>query len=185
MASDECFRRRSLSPFGRSVLIVLGVASLVAMAPRVYAARTPPASSRTTAAAPASSKTPPRAAPAKSTALPVTTPASAAAATPSVICFQHSVRCFTLLRAPGTPATTAPMDLHAPDVRKVFPIGELQKRLPEPEDERVAQEDTTVQVSSNRDLPPPTAPVGILAPFWALRHPTQAWRIFMPVPDAK
>ena len=23
---------------------------------------------------------------------------------------------------------------------------------------------------------------GILAPFWALRHPTQAWRIFLPIP---
>jgi hypothetical protein len=77
------------------------------------------------------------------------------------------------------------MDLHAPDVRKVFPIGELQKRLPDPEDQLIAQESATVEVSTDREVPPPTAPVGILAPFWAIRHPTQAWRIFMPVPEAK
>ena len=77
------------------------------------------------------------------------------------------------------------MDLHAPDVRKVFPIAELQKRLPDAEEQQVAQEDTTVQVSTDREVPPPTAPVGIFAPFWAIRHPTQAWRIFLPVPEAK
>ena len=77
------------------------------------------------------------------------------------------------------------MDLRAPDVRKVFPIGELQKRLPEPEEQQEVQEATTVQVSTDRELPPPTAPVGLLAPFWAIRHPTQAWRIFLPIPDAK
>lgn len=77
------------------------------------------------------------------------------------------------------------MDLHPPDVRKVFPLAELQKRLPDADDERVAQEDATVQVSTERVGPPPSVPIGILAPFWAIRHPTQAWRIFMPVPEAK
>ena len=77
------------------------------------------------------------------------------------------------------------MDLHAPDVRKVFPIGELQRRLPEPEEERRALEDTTVEVSTDRMLPPPTAPLGLFALPWAVMHPTQAWRIFAPVPDAK
>ena len=88
-------------------------------------------------------------------------------------------------RSASAVANAAPMDLHAPDVRKVFPIGELQKRLPEPEEQQEVQEAATVQVSTDRDLPPPAVPIGILAPFWAIRHPTQAWRIFLPVPEAK
>jgi hypothetical protein len=77
------------------------------------------------------------------------------------------------------------MDLHAPDIHKVFPIGELQKPLPGPEEMRAAQEERTVEVSTDRELPPPTAPAGILALPWAILHPTQAWRIFAPVPEAK
>lgn len=122
--------------------------------------------------------------PAPAPAATPTTSTTPTSSTPSVICFQSTVRCFAAVRAPGS-TNTAAMDLHAPDVRKVFPIGELQKRLPDEEEQRDAQENTTVQVSTERELPPPTAPVGILAPFWALRHPTQAWRIFMPLPEAK
>ncbi len=90
------------------------------------------------------------------------------------------------MKRPASAVTTAaPMDLHAPDARKVFPLSELQKRLPEPAEQQEVQEAATVQVSTDRDVPPPSVPIGILAPFWAIRHPTQAWRIFLPVPEAK
>jgi hypothetical protein len=41
-----------------------------------------------------------------------------------------------------------------------------------------------VQVERRSGLPPDRPPVwpGLLAPFWALTHPTQAWRIFAPLP---
>jgi hypothetical protein len=66
----------------------------------------------------------------------------------------------------------ATTDLRAPDVRRV---------LPAPDD--------TVVVESRRKAPPPDpekkpVPVAIAAPFWALRHPTKAWRIFVPDPNA-
>jgi hypothetical protein len=73
----------------------------------------------------------------------------------------------------------APLDLHAPDIRRVFSQAELQRRLPEPGEEQ--QE--TVQVQGEREMAPIS--VGIMALPWAIRHPTQAWRIFMPMPASQ
>lgn len=41
-------------------------------------------------------------------------------------------------------------------------------------------EEAPVEVKE-RPIDTVRVPAGILAPFWALRHPTQAWRIFLPV----
>ncbi|HEV7717086.1 MAG TPA: hypothetical protein VGO53_15925 [Steroidobacteraceae bacterium] len=71
------------------------------------------------------------------------------------------------------------MDLGAPDVARIFPTTELQEKLPEPGEEEIAVVDNTVQVSGKRQLTPVS--VGIMAIPWALRHPTQAWRIFVPM----
>ena len=97
--------------------------------------------------------------------------------------------CFALsglLLAPAAFAQSAgpprkPLDLRAPDVRRVLPAEQWRYPLPAPED--------TVIVESRRKAPPPDAekapvPGGIAAPFWALRHPTKAWRIFVPDPNA-
>jgi hypothetical protein len=72
-------------------------------------------------------------------------------------------------------------DLRAPDVRRVLPAEQWRYPLPAPDD--------TVVVESRRKAPPPDpekkpVPVAIAAPFWALRHPTKAWRIFVPDPNA-
>ncbi len=50
-------------------------------------------------------------------------------------------------------------------------------------------EEDTVLVEGAREPPPPNPekrpiPVGIAAPFWALRHPTKAWRLLVPDPNA-
>jgi hypothetical protein len=171
-----------------SALVALATAALFAAAIPAHAANPTRVAAKAGAQAKHSTR-PATRSDSKKSAKPVAaaavTTTSDAPTTPSssVICFQNSVRCFAAVRPPGI--KVAALDLRAPDVRKVFPIGELQKRLPDADDQLMAQEDTTVQVSTDRELPPPTAPVGILAPFWAIRHPTQAWRIFMPVPEAK
>jgi len=173
-----------------SALVALATAALMATAIPAHAANPPRVAAKAAAAAKHSARTTTGSAtkkpakPAPASAVPTASTNGATSTAPSVICFQSSVRCFASVRAPGA-APSAAMDLHPPDVRKVFPLAELQKRLPDADDERVAQEDATVQVSTERVGPPPSVPIGILAPFWAIRHPTQAWRIFMPVPEAK
>jgi hypothetical protein len=73
------------------------------------------------------------------------------------------------------------MDLRAPDISRIFPRTELQQKLPEPGEERVESQES-VRVSGTRELAPVS--VGLMALPWAIRHPTQAWRIFMPIPAA-
>ncbi|HVY80215.1 MAG TPA: hypothetical protein VG994_04470 [Steroidobacteraceae bacterium] len=104
-----------------------------------------------------------------------TTPPAANAPAPKVICFQSSIRCFT-----ANPSQSAALDLRAPPITRVFSEAELQQKLEEPDE---IHEAPTVQVEGER----PTTPVsvGILAIPWAIVHPTQAWRIFAPVPEAK
>jgi len=80
------------------------------------------------------------------------------------------------------PAGRRPLDLRAPDVRRLLPAEQWRYPLPTDED--------SVTVESRRNAPPPDpekreVPGGVVAPFWALRHPTQAWRIFVPDPNAK
>jgi hypothetical protein len=91
-----------------------------------------------------------------------------------VICV-NAVQCFSVK------STDAPLDLRAPDIRRVFSEAQLQHTLPDPEDAVYEQE--TVQVEGERQLAPVS--IGIMAIPWAILHPTQAWRIFMPLPSAK
>ena len=172
--------------FSTSALLALAATALLATALPAQAANPTRVAAKGAAPAKHSARTDSKksAKPAPSATSSTAATAGTTATTPSVICFQSTVRCFAAVRSPNAMHTAA-IDLHPPDVRKIFPLAELQKPLPDAEDERVAQEDTTVQVSTERLGPPPSVPIGILAPFWAIRHPTQAWRIFLPVPEAK
>jgi hypothetical protein len=91
------------------------------------------------------------------------------------------------LAAPATPATPSksvpvrpPLDLRIGDVRKYMTPEEYRAAI------NGSEERNTVVVEANRPLLPMKSeldvPGGILAPFWALAHPTQAWRIFLPDP---
>jgi hypothetical protein len=71
-------------------------------------------------------------------------------------------------------AKTASLDLKAPDIRRVVPEVELRQ----PDEPQEVQQ---VQVESTRP-DEIYAPAGIASLPWAVMHPTQAWRIFMPVP---
>lgn len=80
-------------------------------------------------------------------------------------------------------AATQPLDLRAPKVTSIFTqeeIDRLLRGLRDPdtiEEVEVARERSKVLPSTTPDIP-----FGILSPFWALAHPTQAWRIFLPMP---
>jgi len=72
-----------------------------------------------------------------------------------------------------------PLDLTPPDIRTVMPASELEQPLPTEEQQEQAQEGATVQVEGAKNTP--DVPGGFGALWWALRHPSQAWRIFTPV----
>ena len=82
---------------------------------------------------------------------------------------------------PATPPKR--LDLRAPDITKVFSQAQLQQVLSKALDPSI--EEIEVQGRrSGQPLPPSTPTVwpAIAAPFWALMHPTEAWRIIAPMP---
>ena len=72
-----------------------------------------------------------------------------------------------------------PLNLNAPDVRSVVPVQELKEPLPGPEEQNAAEETNTVQVAGDSNTP--DVPGGFGALWWAIRNPSQAWRILAPV----
>ena len=82
--------------------------------------------------------------------------------------------------------TTAPkkLDLRLPDIRTIFPQATIDAVLSRTRD-RDTIEEVEVEGERGRTIPStPSIPGGWFAPFWALAHPTQAWRIFTPLaPD--
>ena len=148
------------------------------------ASRRTNAAARSTAANRAARSVAPATATVADAAPASTTPANANTPAPSVICFQTSLRCFTPTRAAPSTAS-APrannLDLRAPELTRVFSEAELAQKLEDPAEADDVQE--TVQVQGERQLPQVSA--GLMAIPWAVIHPTQAWRILMPVPDAK
>jgi hypothetical protein len=81
--------------------------------------------------------------------------------------------------APAVPSK--PLDLRPPDVTKVLTSQQLAALLEKLEDENIEE----VEVEGVRVRPQSFTPrvwPAIAAPFWALLHPTQAWRIFAPIP---
>lgn len=72
-----------------------------------------------------------------------------------------------------------PLDLRLGDIRKYMTPEEFRALSLQPDESTViVQADAPlVPMKSNVDVPG-----GILAPFWALAHPTQAWRLFLPDP---
>src|SRR5260370_34726997 len=71
-----------------------------------------------------------------------------------------------------------PVNLTAPDVRTVVSADELKEPLPSNEQITEVQEDQTVAVKG--EGVPADVPLGVGAIWWALNHPSQAWRIVAP-----
>jgi hypothetical protein len=95
-----------------------------------------------------------------------------------MVCLNMSLQCFAIkpqTDEAAAKAQTASLDLKAPDVRRVAP----PMLLAEP-DESVDLEEQQVNVEGTR--PEVYVPGGIASLPWAVMHPTQAWRILLPVP---
>ncbi len=84
--------------------------------------------------------------------------------------------------APATPAeSTKPLDLRPPDITALYTRQQLDQLLAKLARENIEE----VEVEAARVPPPTFTPrvwPAIAAPFWALLHPTQSWRIFAPIP---
>jgi hypothetical protein len=74
-----------------------------------------------------------------------------------------------------------PLDLRAPDVTKLYTQRQLERLIAKMEADFIER----IEVEGARIPPPEFTPrvwPAIAAPFWALFNPTQAWRIFAPIP---
>lgn len=86
--------------------------------------------------------------------------------------------------APAAPAATAVastqrLDLRAPDVTHLFTQEQINRVLAATFRDNIEE----VEVEGERNIPAtPRVWPGIFAPFWAIANPTQAWRIFAPLP---
>lgn len=82
----------------------------------------------------------------------------------------------------AAPAASAKLlDLRPPDITQLYTRQQLNELLAKLEKENIEE----VEVEGARVPPPTFTPrvwPAIAAPFWALLHPTQAWRIFAPIP---
>jgi hypothetical protein len=96
--------------------------------------------------------------------------------------------CCIVLAAEPEKTVAKPLDLKLPDVTQIFTQEQINRILAGTRDPDTIEE---VEVEGlRRRTPTPNTPVissplvsaGIFSPFWALAHPTQAWRIFAPIP---
>jgi hypothetical protein len=83
-------------------------------------------------------------------------------------------------KAAATP-TPKPLDLRPPDITKLYTPRQLDRLIAKMESDNIEE----IEVEGARVPAPTFTPrvwPGIAAPFWALFHPTQAWRILAPIP---
>jgi hypothetical protein len=106
------------------------------------------------------------------------------------VCFKLTGHCVDSSKAAakaGTAGSTKagsttgkkPLNLTAPDVRTVVPESELKEPLPNTDQVTETQEADTVSVQGDQGVPP-DVPGGFGAIWWAVNHPSQAWRILTP-----
>jgi hypothetical protein len=185
-------------------LVAAAVAAAILLAmPAAHAQDTPAAPAAGQAAQPATSSSAAASpsTPASNTTGPNAAPTASASGTgqaasgqsgdgkSSDVCFQLTGHCVENSKASGTKAGTAaaktttpskkPLNLTAPDVRTVVPEEELKEPLPNTDQVTETQESDTVSVKGEQGVPP-DVPVGLGAIWWAVGHPSQAWRILTP-----
>jgi hypothetical protein len=80
----------------------------------------------------------------------------------------------------AAPTAAKQLDLRAPDITKLYTREQLNRWLA-----KIDQNIEEVEVRGASVPAPSFTPSvwgGIAAPIWALLHPSQAWRIFAPLP---
>jgi hypothetical protein len=104
-----------------------------------------------------------------------------------MFCLNMAMQCFALSQQPATASSQpgsirmASLDLRAPDIRRV--VSEQTLKEPLPDEYELRQEQEQVEVEGTR--PEIYVPGGLMTIPWAVMHPTQAWRIFLPVPSSQ
>lgn len=81
-----------------------------------------------------------------------------------------------------TPTANKRLDLRIPDITEIFSPEEIAVFIARTQYPETIEQ---VEVEGRRVPRPPKTPAvwpGIAAPFWAILNPTQAWRIFAPLP---
>jgi hypothetical protein len=81
----------------------------------------------------------------------------------------------------ATAPAPKPLDLRAPDVSKLYTQRQLDRLIAKMEADFIER----IEVEGARVPSPEFTPrvwPSVFAPFWALLNPTQAWRIFAPIP---
>jgi hypothetical protein len=104
----------------------------------------------------------------------------------SQVCFKLTMRCVDAKPQAGKGGATStdpaaaqqPLNLNAPDIRTVVSPEELKEPLPS--SSQIVEEQDTETVSVKGEKNAPDVPGGFGALWWALNHPSQAWRIFAP-----
>jgi len=165
---------------GVPVALVLVAASAAALAaddtPRAAAAA--PVAATALAAPATGTVTSPASQAGKVAPAKASTTASTDTSMHRLVCLNMSLQCFAMKpKTDDAPAKaqTASLDLKAPDIRRVVPEIQLHG-----DDETVDIEEQQVQVEGTR--PEVYVPGGLASLPWAVMHPAQAWRIFLPVP---
>lgn len=171
-----------------------GIAAvLIATAPVVYGQDASPTSQTSTAAPKTPSSAQPSTAPAAGSSSSAATSGNrqAPAAKTDPVCFKLTGHCVDSSKAGGTSAPKSgaattkagtqdkKLDLKAPDVSTVVPEQELKEPLPNERQVTEVQESQTVAVKTDEGVPP-DVPQGLGAIWWAVVHPSQAWRILTP-----
>jgi hypothetical protein len=193
---------RTIRSTGRPANLVAAAvaAAILAATPAAHAQDAPAAGQ--SASAPAStpgssaSQAPSSPAPASATSSG-TAPATAGQAPPAgqstgtknePVCFKLTGHCVDSSKAAAKAGTAGgakaasgkkPLNLTAPDVRTVVPESELKEPLPTTDQVTETQEADTVSVKTEQGVPP-DVPGGFGAIWWAVNHPSQAWRILAP-----
>ena len=159
------------------IILVLGALSGAAVAADVASPAASAQAISTSTALPAAKGVPV----VSPTATPKPGASSSDPAVRKLFCLNMSLRCFAMKAPPpGGAPKAAPLDLHAPDIHRIIPEVQLREPVEEPQEIAEQQEQNQVQVQGSR--PEIDLPIGIASLPWAVMHPTQAWRIFLPVP---
>jgi hypothetical protein len=83
--------------------------------------------------------------------------------------------------ADARPQRARQLDLRAPDITQIYSREQIARVLAATKGDNIEE----VEVEGERAPLPPNTPnvwPTIAAPIWALLHPLQAWRIFVPMP---
>jgi hypothetical protein len=182
------------------VAAAVAAAAVLAATPAAHAQDAPAAGQSAPAATPGStaSSAPSSSPPASTTGTSSSAPPAAGQAPAGQstgsktdpVCFKLTGHCVDSSKAaakagtagstkPGATTGKKPLNLTAPDVRTVVPESELKEPLANTEQITETQEADTVSVKGDQGVPP-DVPGGFGAIWWAVNHPSQAWRILTP-----